>query len=369
MTKTNAPNERLKKRYLTYVKEALGKSENTVDQAAAAIDAFQASTKHRDFGKFRIEQAKRFKDDLERQTSAASGKPLSKSTINARLMAVKAMFQWLAGLPGFRSKISYSDCEYFNLSANDSRIAHAAQPRDYPSIDQVYHVLRSMPVETVFQRRDRAVIAATLLTCTRVSALASLSLKHFDLEKRKVFQDARDVKTKNAKTFTTFFFPIDADVVAMVLAWFTELREQHLFGPTDPAFPPTLVSVGASGLFEPSGLSRTHWANANGIRTIFKNAFEAAGLPYFHPHSFRHTLGQLSLVMCHNLEQITAWGQSYGHEHLATLLGSYAKVPMDRQAAIFDEFRSRPRVAEMAAIEPDAETIKRVVDHLTKKAS
>lgn len=369
MTKMNAQNERLKKRYLTYLKEALGKSESSIDQAAAAIDAFQASAKHRDFGKFRIEQAKKFKDDLERQTSAASGKPLSKSTINARLMAVKAMFQWLAGLPGFRSKISYSDCDYFNLSANDSRIAHAAQQRDYPTLDQVYHVLRSMPVETVFQRRNRAVIAGTLLTCARVSALATLSLKHLDLERKKVFQDARVVDTKNAKTFTAFFYPIEIDITEMVVDWFTELREQHQFRPYDPAFPPTLVSVGASGHFEPSGLSRTHWANTNGIRTIFKDAFEAAGLPYFHPHSFRHTLGQLGLSMCQNLEQITAWGQSYGHEHLATLLGTYAKVPIERQAAIFEDLRTKPHVSKKRGNEPDQETINWVVDHLTKKAS
>ena len=36
-----------------------------------------------------------------------------------------------------------------------------------------------------------------------------------------------------------------------------------------------------------------NWSNAGPIRTIFKNAFAAAGLPYFNPHSFRKTLALL----------------------------------------------------------------------------
>ena len=38
------------------------------------------------------------------------------------------------------------------------------------------------------------------------------------------------------------------------------------------------------------GLERKHWSNAGPIRTIFKQAFTVAGLPYFNPHSFRKTL-------------------------------------------------------------------------------
>jgi hypothetical protein len=34
-------------------------------------------------------------------------------------------------------------------------------------------------------------------------------------------------------------------------------------------------------------------SNASPIRTIFRDAFVCAGLPYFNPHSFRNTLVQL----------------------------------------------------------------------------
>ena len=42
-----------------------------------------------------------------------------------------------------------------------------------------------------------------------------------------------------------------------------------------------------------SGLERDHWSSASPIRTIFRQAFVRAGLPYFNPHSFRKTLVQL----------------------------------------------------------------------------
>jgi hypothetical protein len=61
----------------------------------------------------------------------------------------------------------------------------------------------------------------------------------------------------------------------------------------DPLFPATKVAVGDNLRFGAVGLHRKHWSNAGPIRTIFKNGFAAAGLPYFNPHSFRKTLALL----------------------------------------------------------------------------
>jgi hypothetical protein len=89
MRKHNPQNERIKREYLTFLAQAKRHSEKSVDQAAAAISAFEASTNYRDFRLFRIEQAKRFKKLLGEQINPATGKPLAKATVHARLMAVK----------------------------------------------------------------------------------------------------------------------------------------------------------------------------------------------------------------------------------------------------------------------------------------
>jgi hypothetical protein len=53
----------------------------------------------------------------------ASKDRLSKATLYATLSALKRFFIWLAGQPGYKSRISYSDAEYFNLSVKEIRIA------------------------------------------------------------------------------------------------------------------------------------------------------------------------------------------------------------------------------------------------------
>lgn len=99
-------------------------------------------------------------------------------------MAVKAFFKWLAGQPGYKSRIRYSDADYFNSSANDERIAKAVRERPVPTPEQILHALRSMPTSTLFERRDRALVAFTLLSGARDNAIASMKLRHVDMNAR-----------------------------------------------------------------------------------------------------------------------------------------------------------------------------------------
>ena len=57
----NPENERIKRAYFTYLTEAQGFSEPTLDAVAKAINRFETYTKFRDFKAFHIEQAKGFK--------------------------------------------------------------------------------------------------------------------------------------------------------------------------------------------------------------------------------------------------------------------------------------------------------------------
>ena len=82
----------------------------------------------------------------------------------------------------------------------------------------------------------------------------------------------------------------------IVEEWVRYLREEKLWGNDDPLFPATRVALGATRQFEAAGLERSALEHMpTPIRTIFREAFERAGLPYFHPHSFRDTLVRLGL--------------------------------------------------------------------------
>src|SRR5262249_55513314 len=80
------------------------------------------------------------------------------------------------------------------------------------------------------QHRDRAprsspLIALTILTGARDGAIASLKLKHIDIDQGRVDQDARQVKTKFSKSFATWFFPVGEDIRRIVVDWVTYLRQ------------------------------------------------------------------------------------------------------------------------------------------------
>lgn len=337
MSKHNPKNERIKRQYLVYLREAKRQSEASLDAVAAALARFEAYNRYRGFKAFHYQQAVAFKHHLAGQDSQATGEKLSKATQYATLSHLKRFFQWLAGQPGYKSSLKYSDADYFNLSEKDSRIATARRTRPVPTLEQARHVIATMPARTEQEMRNRGLVAFTLLTGMRDSAVASLKLKHVDLTAGCVHQDAREVKTKFSKTFDTFFFPVGDDIRQVIADWVMYLRERRLGGNDDPLFPRTKVAVDASHSFAAVGLEREHWSNAGPIRNIFKQAFEAVGLPYFNPHSFRNTLVSLGQKLCRSPEAFKAWSQNLGHEGVLTTFYSYGQVATSRQGEIIKE--------------------------------
>jgi integrase len=334
MAKSNTPNERVKRAYIDFLRQAMGRSEETLEAVAAALYRFESYTGYRDFKDFHVQQAKGFKAHLARERSSRTGRELSAGTIYSTLGALKAFFHWLSGRPGYKSRINHTDAEYFNPMANQARIATARREQRAPSIEQILHVLNAMPVRTEIEKRNRAVIAFTILTGARDGATASFRLKHIDVAAEKVDQDAREVATKRAKTFSTFFFPVGNDIRAIVVDWVDFLRRDKLWGNDDPLFPATESGIDETGRFGPVGLARRHWSNATPIRKIFKDAFSCAGLPYANPHSFRNTLVQLAYQLRLPPEQFKVWSQNLGHESILTTFSSYGPVTPYRQSEI-----------------------------------
>lgn len=266
MKKHNANNERAKRKYFTFLKEAKRQSESSVDAVAMAFSRFEAYTNYKDFKSFHHQQAVGFKNHLAKQTNQQTGKPLSKATLNSTLRQLKAFFQWLAERPGYKSRISYTDTEYFNLSEKEVRIATAHRQTAVPTLEQINHVINIMPNQTAIEKRNRSLIAFTLLTGARDSAIASMKLKHIDVIGNSVFQDARDVNTKFSKTFTTYFFPVGDHIHQIVYDWVRYLKEELLWGNDDPLFPKTNVIVDEGRSFKAEGLMREHWSTASPIR-------------------------------------------------------------------------------------------------------
>src|SRR5215470_1084206 len=100
--RTHSPeNERIKRQYFTYLKEARRLSEPSIDAAAAALSRFEEYTRYRDFKSFHLQQAVAFKRKLAERVNARTGERLSKRTLFGTLNALRAFFQWLAGQSGY----------------------------------------------------------------------------------------------------------------------------------------------------------------------------------------------------------------------------------------------------------------------------
>ena len=337
MTIYNPKNERIKREYLRFQKEAGRKADSTIDGIRKAIGRFESYTGRKEFATFNREQAIGFKKHLARSRGARTGEPLAKSTIVATAGMLKEFFRWLSWQPGYRSKIQPTDVEYLNLSENETRVAKAPRFKTYPTVEQIRAVVAAMPTETEVGRRNRALIATAILTGARDSALATLRLKHIDLDRKLVMQDPNEVKTKRRKRIDTFFFPLGEDLEAIVIDWVRFLKEEKLYGNDDPAFPRTRVVTDGKGSFVVDGIEPVFWQNTAPIRKIFREAFAAAGLPYFRPHSFRDTLVQFAERNAPTIEHLKAWSQNLGHEHLATTVTAYGNMATDKQGELVRE--------------------------------
>jgi len=129
-----------------------------------------------------------------------------------------------------------------------------ASPHGRPTIQQMHRVVSLMPASSPIEKRDRALIAFTMLTGARDGTLVTFKLRHVDLEQQCVDQDSRDVRTKFAKSFLTWFYPVGGHAFAVVNEWVAFLRNDSGWSDDDPLFPATRVIVGADQRFKPDGL-------------------------------------------------------------------------------------------------------------------
>lgn len=218
-----------------------------------------------------------------------------------------------------------------NLSEKEVRAATSLPTKSHPTLEQLRRVLGTMPADTDIDRRDRAVFALIMLTGMRVDAVASLRLKHVDLDLMQVVQNPTQVRTKNSKLIETILLPLGEDVERAFTGWVVYLRTKQLYGEDDPVFPQTDSTHDSSRGFVHEGLKPVCWATSAPIREIFKRAFKAANVKYHSPHRVRDTVVEHGYRWCRTPEQIKALSQNLGHSNVATTLTSYGAIPLHRQ--------------------------------------
>jgi integrase len=356
--KINAENERIKRKYLNYQKEAGQKSDVTINNIVKSLVRYEEFTDFKPFGSFNKDYAVKFKKCLT-NTKNRRNEPLSKSTMLSTIKDLQTFFKWLAYQNGYKSKISLSDIDYLNLSEKDTRMAKEKAYKEYPTIEQIKTVISAMPFNTDIEKRDRALIAFAILTGARDKAIVSLKLKHIKLNKELVIQDPKEVKTKFSKQIYTYFFPVGDKIKQIIIDWINYLKTEKLFNDNSPLFPKEKLMQDKNNSFISAGLDTEHWSSANKVREIFKRAFEIAKLPYFNPHSFRNTLVAYGQEICQTPEEFKAYSQNLGHESPLTTFTSYGYVSEYRQGDIIRNLKKGENQPSMADLMNEIKDLKK----------
>jgi integrase len=358
MLQYNPENERIKLRYFDYEAEANGKSPKTIDAIRKALMRYEEFTGFQSYKTFTHKQAVEFKAYLLKCKSI-HGKPLSLSTIAHTLAPVKEFLKWLGMQPNYKSCIKFSDIEYLNLTEKDKRGLQPNTLKQYPSPEQIHKALATFDTRTDVGRRNQAIMATIFATGIRDGAVIGLKLKHVNTAKTYIVQDPKEVATKFGKRIHSKFYPVGEDIHQIVLDWVKYLREEKLFGDNDPLFPKEKPVHDEEMTLRGGHLSRKHWQSASAVRGIFKQAFEAAGLPYFSPHRFRDTLSAIGRELCVTTEDQMAWARNMGHESPATTFLVYGGFSPDQQFEVIERLGRKTEKAPLADIEAIAEAVAR----------
>ncbi|MBF0523367.1 MAG: tyrosine-type recombinase/integrase [Candidatus Omnitrophica bacterium] len=332
--KDNIQNERIKRAFFHYLKEAKGRSDATINAIEQAILHYQDSRNNEDFALFNQKKAVAFKEWLKNR--AFKGKSLSIVSHYNYLRHLRTFFDWLSREPGYKSKIAPASIDFLRPLEKEARIATQKQPRPFPTLEYVQKLTATIKPDTEIALRDRALIAFTLLSGMRDQAIASLPLGCINEETRTINQNPqKGVQTKFSKLINSTLFEFDPALVEYFLEWVKRLKKQE-YTPTDPLFPQARTENSPDNLsFETAtNVSRAFWKGAGPIRKIFNKRSDEAGLPYFPPHAFRHLAVDLALKACKNGEQIKAISQNFGHEYIATTMYSYANFNDDQLSQI-----------------------------------
>ena len=200
MNKVSAKNERTKRTFFRYLKNADGCCDSTVNNIENAILLWQDFSNNDDFALYNADKAIEFKKWLLKREN--QGKQLSLVTYHTYLRHLRKFFTWLVREPGYKSRIKPNGVDYLKVTEKEERMATQSVPRNYPALEYVRRLVDSILVRNEIDLRDQAMIAFTLLSGMRDKAIATLPLGCFDDENLVILQNPRKgVKRSSPNSF------------------------------------------------------------------------------------------------------------------------------------------------------------------------
>lgn len=334
MTNSSYKNEQIKRLFFEHLKGAGGFADESINKFAEAVYQWQLFSDEEDFASFSKEKALRFCDWLKTREAKTKTGTLSLATQYNYLRRIKKFFNWLTEQSDYKRSIKKTDIEFLRLSKKDARIATSGTTKRIPTFDEAMRIIESIEGDNEIDMRDKAILSFALITGMRISAIATLRMKNFDRETETIDQNPGDgVQTKNSKKILTTFFPIGWDAPRKYFLEWYDHQLQRGAKSDEPIFPSTKKGFSEKS-YSKTLVSEDFWSSSGGARKIFEKRCLNAGVPYFHPHSFRHLIVAMMSKTRLTEEEKKAVSLNLGHDNVGTTFGSYGYGGMSSGDAV-----------------------------------
>ena len=360
-------NEQAKRRFFEHLSGGEGFAGDSVSTFAEAIGQWQQFSKNDDFANFDKSKAMEFVAWLhERDTKTKAGR-LSLTTQYNYLRRVKRFFVWLAEQLEYRKKIRKTDVDFLRLSKKDARIATSGTTKPMPTFEEVQKIIMSIHPGNEIDRRDRALLSLASDYWHAYIRYCYAQDEKFKSRRELIDQNPGDgVLTKNSKKILTTFFPIGwSEPEEHFLDWYDYMLQKGA-KPDSPIFPATLQGFSHKSAYDKNLVSDEGWSSSSGARKIFEKRCKAAGVRYYHPHSFRHLIVNYLSKARLTEEEKKAISMNLGHENIGTTFGSYGygnMTPIDA-VKIVQKLTMTPANGDIVVITPEERAI---LEKLLKK--
>jgi integrase len=333
-------NDRIIHAWLTYA----GRYDvKTIDRHLSAIRYCEGILAGKLFSKLTRDDVAKVRDDLKRRANVSAPDNLSASSIKHVVSHLIAFFDWLLKQDGFKSLPQ--DLQGY-LKLPQAVLASAAQVRqkEYPSLEEAEVLLDSMPSRSLVDQRAKAIFSLAFLGALRADTLVSLRIKHVDITRRLILQDASTVRAKAGKSIDIKWFPIAKSFEVTVIEWIETLKRLGFTG-EDALFPEKkelkLRPTAHSGNFRPVPIMTTKHA----VTDAFAIACHQNEVK-FTPHSAKHSVGAERDLRPLTHEERKAWSENMGHENEQITERHYGKLSDERRFEVLEH------VGANASIEP-----------------
>ena len=328
-------NDRIIHRWQTYAGRYC---EKTVVRHLAAIRYFESFSKGKVFSKLTTDDFAAVREDMKRRANVDQKDSMSASSLKHTVSHLSAFFDWLLKQDGYR-RLPKDFAGYLALPKAVVARSCQARQKEFPSLAEAKGLLVSMPAKSLVDQRARALFALAFLGALRADTLVSLRIKHINVERRLILQDASVVRAKAGKNLTVCWFQIPVAFEDAVCEWI-ETLEGFGFAGDDALFPDArylkhrVVIPGRNAVAVPV-MTTTH-----AVSRAFSVACKESTIKYT-PHAAKHTIGAERDRRSLTKEERKAWSLNMGHDSEVTTDRHYGTMPDDRRFEVFENIGSK----------------------------